>query len=431
MAGVMKRDYALNHLSRPAYHSMQHPSGQGKTADALRHSENDARRLRFAPILEQQFKQERVRELTETCWQIILPVCGIVVGFALFDLMKLGYEALRFELVIRLGVQVPVLICAGLLLRSARFGALAPSVVVTAVLVLGCGNILVGLLDQSGGQPLPTHAGLMLITVGIYLLLGLRLPQAVTTALVLSLVWVMTMIAAGRYGSELVEGGMFLVAANVVGLTAGYRQEVSQRLGFLRERMQAFAGEHDALTGLYSRPAGEDRLRTLLRLGLRERRPLGAALMAIDALRELDAQRGAEAVDHVVKAVAREVEGMARRPLDFAAAMGGGRFLLVLADVGRDEFERLLEIARQQVVALSLPHPGSPAATYVTATAAGLWVGRDWSMTADEVIEALEACLERVRNTGLNRSDVQVWRGNDDTTSAPVLKLFGRDGSSA
>ncbi len=406
---------------------MRQHTGQSRAAEELRYSEGDARRLRFAPILEQQFKQERIRELTDSCWQTIIPVCGIILAFALYDLITLGLENVSFGLMVRLGIQIPALVCAGLLLRSARFINLAPGVVVAAVLLLGCGNILVGLLEQGRGQPLPTHAGLMLITVGIYLLLGLRLLPAAATAFTLALVWVMTMVAAGRYGSELVEGGLFLLAANVVGLTAGYRQELGQRLAFLRERMHAFAGEHDQLTGLYTPTAGEDRLRTLLGLGRRERRQVGVALVGIDALRELDARRGPEAVDQALVAVADQVERMARRPLDFAASMGGGRFLLVLADVGRDEFERLLEVVRQHVVALSMEHPGSPVATYVTATAAGIWLDQDWPAGASEVLQAVQTCLERVREMGLNRSDVQIWRGGNETIKAPVLHLFRND----
>lgn len=400
-------------------------AGQGKTVAALQRALTDAHRLRFAPVLEQRFRALQAQEFAEGCWGVVLPVCAIVLLFAAFDVYYFEAEVVRFSLVVRLGVQIPVLLCAALLLRSARFYALASPVVVAAILVLGCGSILIDVLALAEGSMPPTHIGLMLITFGTYLLVGLRLPVAASAALTLALVWLMTGLAGGLPTSQLVEGSVFLLAANGIGALAGYRLELARRIAFLRERMHAFIGEHDRLTGLYTQAAGEDRLVALLKLGRRERRPLGVAMIAIDALRELDATRGEDAADEACIAVAEQIERLARRPLDFAAALGAGRFLLVLADVGRDELERVLELARQYIAALDLPHGASPVATYVTATASGMWIDQEWPQSADIVLRSAQASLERSRDLGFNRSDVRIWRGEPALAKAPVLKLFG------
>ncbi|MCC5885382.1 MAG: diguanylate cyclase [Gammaproteobacteria bacterium] len=392
---------------------------------ALQRSLTDAHRLRFAPVLEQRFRLLQAREFAEGCWGIVLPVCVIVLLFAAFDFYYFDAEVLRFSLIVRLGVQIPVLICAALLLRSARYPALATPVVVTAVLVLGCGSILVDVLAVAEGHMPPTHVGLMLVTFGTYLLVGLRLTVAAATALTLALVWLMTGVAGGVSMSQMLEGSVFLVAANALAALACYRLELARRIAFLRERMHAFTGEHDRLTGLYTQAAGEDRLLALLKLGRRERRPLGVALIAIDALRELDAKRGEDAVDQASVAVAEQVERLARRPLDFAAALGAGRYLLVLADVGRDELERVLELARQQIAALDLPHGASPVANYVTATSRGVWIDQHWPQSVDSLLRSVEAGLRRSRELGFNRSDVEPWQGEPAQGKAKVLRLFG------
>lgn len=397
---------------------------QGKAAAALQRALADAHRLRFAPVLEQRFRQQEAREFAESCWSVALPVCALVLVFAAFDVYYFDADVLRFSLLVRLGVQIPTLICAALLLRSARFDLLAVPVVVAAVLVLGCGSILVDMLAVADGRIPPTHVGLMLVTFGTYLLVGLRLAVAACTALTLSLLWLMTSLAGGVPVSHLIEGGVFLLVANVLAALAGYRLELSRRIAFLRERMHAFTGEHDRLTGLYTQAAGEDRLAALLKLGRRERRPLGVAVVAIDALRELDAKRGEDAVDQATIIVAGQIELVARRPLDFASALPAGRFLLVLADVGRDEFERVLERARQQIAALDLPHGASPVAPYVTATFSGIWIDQEWPRSVDSVMHSVQAGLQRSRDLGLNRSDLRIWQGEALMTKAPVLKLF-------
>ena len=404
---------------------MEMRAGQGKTAAALQRAQADAYRLRFAPILEQRFRQQEAREFAGSCWKGVLPVCVIVLMFAAFDLFYFDADVVRFSLVVRLGVQIPVLICAALLLRSGRLSMLSTPVVVVAVLVFGCGSILVDLLAMTDGRLPPTHVGLMLITFATYLLVGLRLAVAAATALTLALLWLMTGLAAGVTVNHLLEGGVLLLAANALAALAGYRLEHARRTAFLLERMHAFTGEHDRLTGLYCQAAGEDRLAALLKLGRRERRSLGVAMIAIDALRELDAKRGEDAVDEVTIAVAGQIERLARRPLDFASALGAGRFLLVLADVGRDELERVLDLARQQIAALDLPHGASPVATYVTASFSGIWIDQEWPQSVDSLMHGLRAGLKRSGDLGLHRSDVRVWQGEPALVKAPVLKLFG------
>lgn len=410
---------------------MDSRAGHGEAAAALPRAMVDAHRLRFAPALEQRFRRFEARELAEGCWRVMLPACFIVLLLAAFDCYRLDADALSVSLAIRLGIQIPLLVCAALLLRSMRFDALAMPVAVAAVLVLGCGNILVDrLAPPAGGMP-PAYVGLVLITFATHLLLGLRLTVALCTALTLALLWWMTGLASGVSASPLIEGVMWLLAANVLAAWAGYRLEFARRMAFLRECMLVFTGERDGLTGLYTRAAGEDRLLALLKLGRREQRSLGVAMVGLDALQDLDAKRGEDAVDEVTIAVAGQIETLARRPLDFAADLGGGRFLLVLADVGRDEFERLLELARQQIAALDLPHGASPVATYVTATLSGIWIGEPWPQSVDSVMHRAEAALERSRKLGFNRSDVQIWQGAAVPARAPVVKLFGagaRDG---
>lgn len=400
-------------------------TGQGQAAAALQRAEYDAQWLRFAPVLEQRFRQLEARSLSGRCWHVVLPVCAILLLFAAYDVYYFEADVVRWSLLIRLGLQIPILLLAALLLRSERGVEYAVPVVVFAVLVLGSGSILVDVLALAAGVISPTHVGLMLITFGTYLLVGLRLPVALATAATLVLLWFMTSLAGGLPPAQLVEGAVFLLAANGIGALAGYRLELARRMAFLHERMHAFTGEHDRLTGLYTAAAGEDRLEALLRLGRRERRPLGVALVAIDALRELDARQGEGSSDAVVVRVAQQVEGMARRPLDFAASLGAGRFLLVLTDIGRDELERLLELLRWQIAALDLPHPASPVATYVTTTASATWIDQEWPPSVEGVLQSVQAGLKQARQFGLNRTEVRPWRPRAVTGSAPVLKLFG------
>ena len=395
-----------------------------QAAAALQRAEQNAHRLGFSPVLERKFRQQRAQQLADGCWHIILPACALAICFVALDVLSLEQDVARFSIIVRLGVEIPLLVCCGLLLRSSRFSEQVAPVAVATALVLGGGVVLVDLIALGSAQPSSGHVALGLVTLATYLLFGLRLSAAVMTASGLLLLWLLTGLAGARSPATFAEGGLILFAAHLLGFLACRQLDLAQRLAFLRAELQAFAGEHDRLTGLYTRAAGTDRVEALLRLGRREQRPAGVALIDVDALPELTERCGEDVADESLVAVAGQVEMLARRPLDFAACLDSGRFLLVLADLGCDEFERIVEQLRQNVAGLGLDHPGSPVARYVTVTCAGLWLGQDWPESSRPLFDGLEAELKEARRFGRNRSEVKAWRLAEMRTKAPVLDLF-------
>lgn len=97
----------------------------------------------------------------------------------------------------------------------------------------------------------------------------------------------------------------------------------------------------DALTGLYNRRSGEQRLGEEISRAVRHRRPLTLLLIDLDGLKQTNDKLGHPAGDLVLKQFAERVQ-KAIRGSDLAVRLGGDEFMVLLPECRSEEIGRVI-----------------------------------------------------------------------------------------
>ena len=122
------------------------------------------------------------------------------------------------------------------------------------------------------------------------------------------------------------------------------------------------------MTGLASRQVLDERLADETARAQRSGRALSLLLADIDHFRAYNEAQGAAAGDDCLRALARLVDALAKRPGDLAARHGADAFALLLPDTDAAGAAALAEDLSRGLDALDLAHPASPLAPRVTAS---------------------------------------------------------------
>lgn len=133
----------------------------------------------------------------------------------------------------------------------------------------------------------------------------------------------------------------------------------------LEEHLRRLSSE-DPLTGLANRRALEQALESEWRRGMRGNRALAVVMVDIDHFKAYNDFYGHVEGDVCLRAVARALQGAAKRPTDLAARYGGEEFVLLLPDTDLEGAERVATQALEAVRAERLEHAASPVAAHVT-----------------------------------------------------------------
>ncbi|MEL7639847.1 MAG: diguanylate cyclase [Solidesulfovibrio sp.] len=122
----------------------------------------------------------------------------------------------------------------------------------------------------------------------------------------------------------------------------------------------------DGLTGIPNRRRFDEYLDRAWRHALRCATPVSVIMADIDDFKAYNDAYGHMAGDACLRAVARALAGVLRRPGDLAARFGGEEFAMILEDTGTSGASHLAEAMRQAVRDLHMAHSGSRVADVVT-----------------------------------------------------------------
>jgi diguanylate cyclase (GGDEF)-like protein len=178
----------------------------------------------------------------------------------------------------------------------------------------------------------------------------------------------------------------------------------------LEEHLRRLSTE-DPLTALANRRALEQALESEWRRAVRGARPLAVVMVDIDHFKAYNDFYGHVEGDVCLRAVARALRAVAKRPTDVAARYGGEEFVLLLPDTDLEGAERVATQALEAVRAERLEHAASPVARHVTIS---LGV-RSLIPTADRAPQTLlaeaDAALFDAKRGGRDR--LAVWAAGD------------------
>jgi diguanylate cyclase (GGDEF)-like protein len=116
----------------------------------------------------------------------------------------------------------------------------------------------------------------------------------------------------------------------------------------------------DPLTGLANRRRFEELLQTEHRRAKRSRSSLSLVAVDVDQFKSYNDIYGHPAGDACLKALAKAVDGVIRRPGDLAARIGGEEFSVLLPATNAVGASFMAAIIRDAVLDLAIPHRESP-----------------------------------------------------------------------
>jgi len=366
--------------------------------------------LRFFEPLESEFRDAYRTQSTVQVRLGLWLALALVLAFAVIDQQRRGEEFGAATSIVRYGIVVPVLLIA-ILLASSRWydRAFAPIAQVLAPIV-GLGAVALDQIalqeaaDLASARVLTSgYAGLVLTTIYIYLLIGLRFYAALRTAVILLLAYVIGALIAYPSVEMAIYNSLLLLFANVVGATVCYTLEKANRTNFLEARLLAEMASRDGLTGIYNRRMLDEHLDRVWQQATRDRVPIALLLIDIDHFKAYNDYFGHQAGDECLRSVAHALARSARRPLDFTARYGGEEFAVVLYDARRDYVEELATRIEANVRSLGLKHPISPAERFVTVSLGAACVTPVIGRSRFGFVQLADEALYAAKDAGRNR----------------------------
>lgn len=169
---------------------------------------------------------------------------------------------------------------------------------------------------------------------------------------------------------------LVVLCVATLALSEVFRLEIRRRLGAelaLRRAMDdlAEAANTDVLTGIANRRRLDEVLEHEWRRAARENVPLSLLLLDLDQFKAFNDHYGHIAGDECLRAVARAVNGVIRRPADVAARYGGEELAVVLPNTEEHGALHMAERVRAAVQALGLWHAHNEAGQGVVTVSIG------------------------------------------------------------
>ena len=179
--------------------------------------------------------------------------------------------------------------------------------------------------------------------------------------------------------------------------------DLSAELTTANRQLETLASQ-DGLTGIANRRTFDFLLARHFAQAARQHSPLSVALCDVDHFKAYNDHYGHPAGDACLRQIASALAHSCKRGADFAARYGGEEFVLLLPDTPVEGATHVIDVARQSLAALAIPHERSSTLKIVTFSAgiASYAEGRDGD-PARLIVRADEA-LYRAKELGRNRS---------------------------
>lgn len=179
----------------------------------------------------------------------------------------------------------------------------------------------------------------------------------------------------------------------------------------------------DALTGLANRRQFDDMLDREWRRAAREQTALSLVMLDLDHFKSFNDRYGHVAGDGCLRAVAKAVASVARRPGDVAARYGGEEFALILPVTDGSGAEAIAPSVRDAIAALGLAHVGNQSGGGVVTASVGVSTARPRRGAGPkgrfDLVGEADQLLYEAKRTGRNR--VVVPFENGDARGAAFL----------
>jgi diguanylate cyclase (GGDEF)-like protein len=356
--------------------------------------------LRFTPELEREYMQAMYQHARLRTRALSVLAAGSVLAFDVIDRLSGDPLMITPALWLLNGIGIPVILVA--YFSSLRRRATPAVRAAMLASFLGYGLILsYAILWSRTVHPAMPYESLLLLTFADYLLSGLTIVEALVTG--------MALLACHVGGGRLLRADtptqpyevFYLGLANILGFIGLYALDYQARLSFLVSNELRLLSLRDGLTGLLNRRSFRRHLHRVWTQAQREGKNLGLLRLDVDNFKRLNDDHGHAMGDRVLRALARSLSGLSRRPLDALGRVGGDEFEGVwyapdeawFLDVGNRLRERLHADLEQAGI-----DPG-----LVTLSGGARLVHPGDSDTMTELLRQIDNTLHEVKRSGRNR----------------------------
>lgn len=164
-----------------------------------------------------------------------------------------------------------------------------------------------------------------------------------------------------------------------------------------RERMIRFEAEHDPLTQLKNRRAGERLLLEMMRKTDQTRALMGVLLIDLDKFKPVNDIYGHEAGDAVLKSVAERLMKLAGNGI--VIRWGGDEFLIGISNVDKD-YNKLRELAQELLIQIARPVAIRGNLSCQVGASVGIAIYPHHGHTLEALLEAADVAMYEVKDQG-------------------------------
>jgi len=190
-----------------------------------------------------------------------------------------------------------------------------------------------------------------------------------------------------------------LLCCAVVALAALFQRELRRRTA--AEAELARLATTDGLTGLPNRRAFDEVFEREWSDAARSGRPLSLLFVDAGFFKRHNDRYGHGEGDRMLRAVAEAIRGCLKRPGDFGARYGGEEFTVLLPDTDEAGAQAMGEAIRAAVMALGLPHEGSPHRVVTVSVGVSATVPGP-GQRSQSLLQAADTGLYRAKAAGRN-----------------------------
>ena len=286
----------------------------------------------------------------------------------------------------------------------------SPQALETGLLAVGAVAIVVR-FSMLTLQPAMTDSWLPLMVTSlfiIYVYLPIRLPAAAAFAAFYSAVavsWWVLLYGAPHGVEQVYFGILWVMLANGLGFAAANALQRSQRTQFAQSLLLHKLLSTDSLTGIGNRRRFDDALAREWRRCRRAGLPMSLLMIDVDHFKAYNDHYGHQQGDECLRQVARLLLDGIGRPGDLVARYGGEEFLCMLPDTGMAGALAVADKLAATVRQADIHHPRSPAGARLTISI-GAATAKDLSGEPEALVAVADKLLYAAKAAGRNQVKV-------------------------
>ena len=359
--------------------------------------------LAFEPSLEHAYLEDLFRDGLKHLRINLAILLALVITIVDLDRVVIPSLSAAVPMVARLGVMVPILVIGLALTFLRRASFWYPRIMGPLMTIALMGIGWIGILAWDLGES-RVFARLIIATVAVHFVLGLRFGQALAANLISMAFYATAAILWDMPPMDLLQFLAMLLMVNVICAAGGYNLEHARRTAWLEGRLLAEIALRDGLTGIPNRRHLDEHMQKVWQQCLREQKPIALLFVDIDSFKAYNDHYGHQAGDEALKAVASVLARFGRRPLDMAARFGGEEFALVLCDTRPGPALKTAGQIIEAVRDLGITHAQSKVAPVLTVSVGVACVVPARTRTSEWLVRLADQALYVAKNHGRNRA---------------------------